>query len=70
MLMTFYYLPLTRANARVIVLRQGERRMKSSSSRKLIKIVDADGWLLVRVEGSRHIFKHDVKKGIVTITAP
>ena len=44
--------------------------MKNYSSREIIKIVNADGWILARVEGSHHIFKHDNKKGIVTIPHP
>ena len=44
--------------------------MKSYSSRELVKIVEADGWELVRIEGSHHIFKHQGKKGIVTIPHP
>ena len=30
----------------------------------------ADGWVLDRVRGSHHQFKHPVKKGTVTIKAP
>lgn len=41
--------------------------MKSSS---LIKMIEADGWYLVRTKGSHHHFKHPTKKGIVTIPHP
>ncbi|MDR1700300.1 MAG: type II toxin-antitoxin system HicA family toxin [Lachnoclostridium sp.] len=44
--------------------------MKSYSSRELIKIVKTDGWEVVRIEGSHHIFKHKDKKGIITIPHP
>ena len=44
--------------------------MKKYTSRELINIVKNDGWMLARVEGSHHIFKHEVKKGIVTIPHP
>ena len=44
--------------------------MKKYSSRELIQIITANGWILTRVEGSHHIFKHDIKKGIVTIPHP
>ena len=44
--------------------------MKSYSSREIIKIVEADGWELVRVEGSHHIFRHGSKKGTITIPHP
>ncbi|MEC7120382.1 MAG: type II toxin-antitoxin system HicA family toxin [Pseudomonadota bacterium] len=41
--------------------------MKSSA---LIKIIEADGWFLVRVKGSHHHFKHPEKSGLVTIPHP
>lgn len=41
--------------------------MKSSL---LIKMIESDGWYLHRTKGSHHHFKHDVKKGIVTIPHP
>lgn len=41
--------------------------MKSSS---LIKMVEADGWCLVRTKGSHHHFKHPSKAGLVTIPHP
>lgn len=44
--------------------------MKSYSSRELIKLVQKDGWELVRIEGSHYHFKHQSKKGIVTIPHP
>lgn len=39
-------------------------------SRELIKIIQADGWYLIRVTGSHHHFKHDDKPGLVTIPHP
>ncbi len=39
-------------------------------SRELIKIIEADGWYLVATKGSHHQFKHDTKKGRVTIPHP
>ncbi len=39
-------------------------------SRDLIRIIAADGWVLVRVSGSHHQFKHSVKTGLVTIPHP
>lgn len=44
--------------------------MKSYSSRELIKMLKADGWYLVRVEGSHHHFKHPKKTGLVTVPHP
>lgn len=40
------------------------------SSREIIKLLHADGWYIVRVTGSHHIFKHDEKKGTVTVPHP
>ena len=39
-------------------------------SRELVKIVEADGWYLVRINGDHHHFKHPTKKGLVTIPHP
>jgi len=39
-------------------------------SRELIKIIEADGWYLIATKGSHNQFKHDVKKGRVTIPHP
>jgi len=41
--------------------------MKSAD---IIKRLQAQGWYLVRVTGSHHHFKHDVKLGLVTVTHP
>ncbi len=41
--------------------------MKSSL---LIKMIEADGWELVRTKGSHHHFKHPTKKGLVTVPHP
>ena len=43
---------------------------KTYQSRDLIKLLKEDGWLLSRVRGSHHQFRHPVKKGIVTIQHP
>ena len=39
-------------------------------SRTLIKILEADGWVLVAVRGSHHQFKHPSKPGRVTVPHP
>ena len=44
--------------------------MKSYSSREIIKLINTVGWFLVRVEGSYHIFKHEVKNGVLTVPHP
>ena len=36
----------------------------------LIKMVEADGWYEVRINGSHHHFKHETKKGLVTVPHP
>ena len=35
--------------------------------RDIIKIIEVDGWYLVRSKGSHRQFKHPIKKGVVTI---
>ena len=37
------------------------------SSKEIIKLLEADGWVLRGVEGSHHHFKHPSKKGKVTV---
>lgn len=37
-------------------------------ARKLIKIIEEDGWFLVRTKGSHRQYKHTVKAGLVTIS--
>ena len=34
---------------------------------EIIKLIENDGWYLVRQKGSDHQFKHPEKKGFVTI---
>jgi predicted RNA binding protein YcfA (HicA-like mRNA interferase family) len=43
---------------------------KRYSSTELIKIVEDEGWVLDRINGSHHHFHHTTKKGIVTIPHP
>ena len=35
--------------------------------RDLIRLLEADGWTLVRTRGSHRQYKHDVKVGLVTV---
>lgn len=44
--------------------------MKSYSSREVIAMLRADGWILVATEGSHYQFKHPVKRGKVTVKHP
>lgn len=34
---------------------------------EIIKLIEADGWFEVRQKGSHKQFKHQIKKGLVTI---
>lgn len=43
---------------------------KRYSSRALIGMIEADGWVLVAVKGDHHQFKHPAKAGRVTIPHP
>lgn len=35
--------------------------------REIIKVIEDDGWRLVRTKGSHRQFKHDDKPGVVTV---
>lgn len=39
-------------------------------SDELIKMVEEDGWVLQRIKGSHHHFKHPTKPGLVTVPHP
>lgn len=41
-----------------------------TSSREVIKALEADGWKLVAVRGSHHQFTHSNKPGRVTVPHP
>jgi predicted RNA binding protein YcfA (HicA-like mRNA interferase family) len=34
---------------------------------QLIKRIEADGWVMIRIKGSLRQFKHQKKKGLVTV---
>jgi predicted RNA binding protein YcfA (HicA-like mRNA interferase family) len=40
------------------------------NSKQIIKQLEADGWILARVKGSHHQFKHPAKPGLVTVKHP
>lgn len=42
----------------------GEARMKV---RDVVRLLESDGWILVRVRGSHRQFKHISKPGVVTV---
>lgn len=39
-------------------------------SQELIRMLEADGWKLVRVTGSHHQFKHPTKPLLITVPHP
>jgi predicted RNA binding protein YcfA (HicA-like mRNA interferase family) len=45
-------------------------RIPTVNSRQVIKMLEADGWVLARVKGSHHQFRHPVKPGLVTVKHP
>ncbi|MFY7839064.1 MAG: type II toxin-antitoxin system HicA family toxin [Lacibacter sp.] len=38
-------------------------------ARDVVKLIEEDGWFLVRQRGSHKQYKHKIKKGLVTIAA-
>ncbi|MFM0607431.1 type II toxin-antitoxin system HicA family toxin [Paraburkholderia sediminicola] len=40
------------------------------NSAEVVKVIQADGWQLIRISGSQHHFRHAVKTGLVTIPHP
>jgi len=44
--------------------------MTTMDSRQIIKQLEADGWVLARVKGSHHQFKHPERPGLVTVKHP
>jgi predicted RNA binding protein YcfA (HicA-like mRNA interferase family) len=47
-------------------LNQGSHRAKMKV-RDVVRLLEADGWYLVRTRGSHHQFRHPTKPGLVTI---
>jgi len=40
------------------------------NSRKLIAMLERDGWILDRISGDHHTFKHPNTQAIITVTHP
>ena len=40
------------------------------TSTELIKLIEAEGWYLVRTKGSHHHFKHHERPGTITVPHP
>lgn len=45
-----------------------EQRLYSVKVRNVIRLIEDDGWTLVRTRGSHRQFKHPSKAGVVTIS--
>jgi predicted RNA binding protein YcfA (HicA-like mRNA interferase family) len=41
--------------------------LKTWKVKEIVKLIEADGWYLVRQKGSHKQYKHSLKKGVVTI---
>ena len=41
-----------------------------TNSRKLIQMLKRDGWVLVRVKGDHHVFKHPAKPKVISAMHP
>ena len=44
-----------------------QRRGSHVKVRDVIKLLERDGWYLVRTRGSHRQYKHPVKRGLVTV---
>jgi predicted RNA binding protein YcfA (HicA-like mRNA interferase family) len=40
------------------------------NSAEVVKLIQANGWRLVRIAGSHHHFRHTEKPGLVTVPHP
>jgi len=56
--------------AHVMMIVQGEDKVKSYSSKDVIRVLKEDGWFEVSCEGSHHQFKHRTKPGKTTVKDP
>lgn len=41
-----------------------------TNSRKLIRMLEKDGWVLERVNGDHHVFQHPEKPGTIVLPHP
>ena len=41
--------------------------MKIWKVREMIKLIESDGWLLIKIRGDHRQLKHPIKKGKVTV---
>jgi predicted RNA binding protein YcfA (HicA-like mRNA interferase family) len=47
-----------------------EAGLMERNSRKLIRMLEQNGWVLDRVNGDHHTFKHPEKEELITVTHP
>ena len=47
--------------------RRGSQGRRALKVREIVRIIEEDGWYLVRTRGSHRQFKHSVKSGLVTV---
>ncbi|KXU89635.1 hypothetical protein CI15_05415 [Paraburkholderia monticola] len=40
------------------------------NSAEVVKLIQANGWQLIRITGSHHHFRHAGKRGLVTVPHP
>ncbi|MBW9106351.1 type II toxin-antitoxin system HicA family toxin [Paraburkholderia phenoliruptrix] len=40
------------------------------NSGEVVKLIQADGWRLVRISGSHYHYRHELKAGVLTIPHP
>ena len=41
-----------------------------TNSRKLLKMLEADGWTIVRIAGDHHILRHPERSNLITVPHP
>jgi predicted RNA binding protein YcfA (HicA-like mRNA interferase family) len=58
------------ARAERILGDASEAHLVERNSRKLIRMLEDDGWVLDRVNGDHHTFKHPERDKIITVTHP
>jgi predicted RNA binding protein YcfA (HicA-like mRNA interferase family) len=56
--------------AKIVLAALDEVGPVERNSRKLIRMLEQDGWVLDRVNGDHHTFKHPDREAIITVTHP
>ena len=50
-----------------LTLRAARHILPYVEVREVVRLLEQDGWYLVRTRGSHHQYKHPVKRGLVTV---